>query len=143
MSVVVETEYGGETFDVEIFHDGHIEFPDRDFEYEQGMEEFTNSESAVAQFNRLWKESPMDEVILKCFDLPKNSTALLAADCAEHVLHFYEDKYPDDLRPRNAIDTARKFLAGEIDWQSLEKARKSAWVAWEATTRAADRKSVV
>ena len=27
--------------------------------------------------------------------------------CAEHVLHFYEDKYPDDKRPRKAIETAR------------------------------------
>ena len=28
-----------------------------------------------------------------------------ACRCAEHVLHFYEDKYPDDKRPRRAIET--------------------------------------
>jgi hypothetical protein len=33
---------------------------------------------------------------------------LFAADCAEHVLHFYEDKYPDDNRPRKAIEAARR-----------------------------------
>ena len=25
--------------------------------------------------------------------------------CAEHFQHFYEDKYPDDKRPRRAIET--------------------------------------
>jgi hypothetical protein len=40
---------------------------------------------------------------------------LFAADCAESVLHIYEDQYPGDDRPRLAIEAARRFAVGEID----------------------------
>ena len=36
-----------------------------------------------------------------------------ACDCAEHVLAIFEAKYPTDKRPRAAIETTRKWLAGE------------------------------
>jgi hypothetical protein len=35
--------------------------------------------------------------------------ALWAADCAERVLPYFEDKYPKDRRPRIAIDTCRDW----------------------------------
>lgn len=34
---------------------------------------------------------------------------LWAADCAEHVLHYFEDLYPLDTRPREAIRTLREW----------------------------------
>ncbi len=40
--------------------------------------------------------------------------ALWAADCAEHVLHLFEDLYPDDNRPRHAIQTAHSWTRGEV-----------------------------
>ena len=36
--------------------------------------------------------------------------ALWAADCAEHVLPFFEEKYPQDPRPREAIRTLREWI---------------------------------
>lgn len=36
--------------------------------------------------------------------------ALWAADCAEHVLSYFEDWYHDDDRPRKAIDTLRVWI---------------------------------
>jgi hypothetical protein len=36
--------------------------------------------------------------------------ALWAADCAEHVLPYFEEKYPDDPRPREAIRTLREWV---------------------------------
>ena len=36
--------------------------------------------------------------------------ALWAADCAEHVLPFFEEKYPEDPRPREAILTLREWI---------------------------------
>ena len=33
---------------------------------------------------------------------------LIAADIAESVLHVFEREYPDDLRPRQAIEAARR-----------------------------------
>jgi hypothetical protein len=40
--------------------------------------------------------------------------ALWAAACAEHVLHFFEEAQPSDLRPRQAIEQARAWARGEI-----------------------------
>lgn len=40
--------------------------------------------------------------------------AIWAADCARHVLHFFEDAQPDDDRPRNAIEQVRAWARGEI-----------------------------
>ncbi len=40
--------------------------------------------------------------------------ALWAADCAEHVLHFFEELRPNDKRPRRAIELARAWTRGEI-----------------------------
>jgi hypothetical protein len=36
--------------------------------------------------------------------------ALWAADCAEHVLPYFEEKCPDDDRPRKAIQTLRAWI---------------------------------
>lgn len=40
--------------------------------------------------------------------------ALWAAECAEHVLRFFEDVRPDDDRPRRAIEQARAWARGEV-----------------------------
>jgi hypothetical protein len=40
--------------------------------------------------------------------------ALWAADCANHVLHLFEQQVPGDTRPRDAIVAARSWAAGDI-----------------------------
>jgi hypothetical protein len=42
--------------------------------------------------------------------------AMWAADCAEHVLHHFEQARPEDDRPRRAIDLGRAWARGEITW---------------------------
>jgi hypothetical protein len=42
--------------------------------------------------------------------------AIWAADCAEHVLHHFEQTRPNDDRPRRAIDLGRAWARGEIAW---------------------------
>jgi hypothetical protein len=49
--------------------------------------------------------------------------AIWAADCAEHVLHHFEQARPNDDRPRRAIDLGRAWARGEVTW-------------WEARTAA-------
>jgi len=39
--------------------------------------------------------------------IDKNKLRFVAADFAERVLHYYETKYPNDDRPRKAIEAAR------------------------------------
>jgi hypothetical protein len=136
MSVIVMADYQGEPFEAEVFHDGHIEFPERELQFEQAMEEFTNLDSAVVKLDRLWEESPT-EVIFYNMELPKKSCVLLVADYAEHVIHIYEDRYPDDLRPRKAIEATRKFVAGRINSKTLGKAVRAAETAERAAYAAA------
>ena len=42
-------------------------------------------------------------------DRDHRSLALWAADCAEHVLPYFEEKYPKDDRPRKAIETGQDW----------------------------------
>jgi hypothetical protein len=35
---------------------------------------------------------------------------LWAADCAEHVLPYFEEKYPEDNRPRKAVEAGRAWV---------------------------------
>ena len=58
-----------------------------------------------------------------------------AADCAEHVLPLFTDKYPEDDRPRRAIDTARAWSHGEA---SVGEARQAAFAAHAAARSASD-----
>lgn len=47
-------------------------------------------------------------------DADHHLLALWAADCAEHVLHLFEELRPNDYRPRRAIELARAWTQGEI-----------------------------
>jgi hypothetical protein len=40
--------------------------------------------------------------------------AIWAADCAQHVLHLFEEIRPDDKRPRRAIEAVRAWTRAEI-----------------------------
>ena len=40
--------------------------------------------------------------------------AVWAADCAQHVLHFFEEMQPNDDRPRQAIELVSAWARGEI-----------------------------
>lgn len=52
--------------------------------------------------------------------------ALWAADCAQHVLHLFEEIQPNDDRPRRAIELARAWTRGEV---TMTQARTSAGFA--------------
>lgn len=48
--------------------------------------------------------------------------AFWAADCAEHVLHLFEQVNSDDKRPRQAIELARAWVRGEIKMKQAHNA---------------------
>jgi hypothetical protein len=52
--------------------------------------------------------------------------AVWAADCAQHVLHFFEEVQPNDERPRRAIELARAWTRGEV---TMTQARTAAGFA--------------
>jgi hypothetical protein len=57
---------------------------------------------------------------------------LFAADCAESVLHIYENRYPNDDRPRKAIQAARDYANGVIGKDELSAACGAAGAAARA-----------
>ena len=74
---------------------------------------------------------------LRCTIEPSENLLIeFACQCAEHVLHFYEDKYPDDMRPRLAIEKARVCITDKSD--AAGNAARAAWdTAWAAAGAAA------
>ena len=70
---------------------------------------------------------------------------LLGCEWAESVLCNFESEYPDDKRPRLAIEAKRKFIAGEISELELNSAssasrsasRSAEWLASRAAACAA------
>jgi hypothetical protein len=62
-------------------------------------------------------------------DADHHLLAIWAADCAQHVLHFFEQAQPADDRPRRAIEQARAWARGEV---TMTQARTAAFAAHAA-----------
>ncbi|NPE08546.1 MAG: hypothetical protein GNW80_09730 [Asgard group archaeon] len=52
-----------------------------------------------------------------------------ATDCAEHILSYFEEKYPKDDRPRKAIEAGRAWVHGKL---SVGEVRTTAFAAHAA-----------
>jgi hypothetical protein len=59
-------------------------------------------------------------------DADHHLLAFWAADCAEHVLHYFEQVRPGDDRPRRAIELTRAWARGEL---TMTQARKAAFAS--------------
>jgi thymidine phosphorylase len=55
--------------------------------------------------------------------------AIWAADCAQHVLHLFEEMQPNDERPRRAIEAARAWAQGSITMSQSKAAGGHAMAA--------------
>ena len=78
--------------------------------------------------------------------LDNRKLRLFVCGCAEKVLPIFENKYPNDKRPRLSIETARNFANGKATQEEMAAAwaaaraaaRAAAWdVAWDAAEAAA------
>lgn len=56
---------------------------------------------------------------------------LFACDCAQHVLRHFESQRPNDKRPREAIEVARRFANGQASEEEMETAKNGAFAAHE------------
>ena len=59
---------------------------------------------------------------------------LFAIDCAESALPIFEAKYPNDQRPRQAIQAAKDYMAGKITREALYAAAYAAAERQRQTT---------
>ncbi len=72
-------------------------------------------------------------------ELDESKLRLFACDCAEQTLPIFERDYPEDKRPRQAIETARRFANGEATCEELDAVWAAVWAAaWDAGAAAWD-----
>jgi len=98
---------------------------------------YAKKEFTPAQFLGLKNITQADKMWVAFRLMPQENVRFAAADIAESVLHIYESKYPNDNRPRKAIEAAR---GGDKDaaWAAGDAARAAARAAWAAAGAARD-----
>ena len=75
----------------------------------------------------------MDNLYSLIEQLSECDQRLFACDCAERVLHIYENEHPDDRRPHVAVEVARRYANGKATTEKLAAARAAASAAaWAA-----------
>src|SRR5574343_68873 len=55
-------------------------------------------------------DGPPEMRVLRAWAWSKEDSVALAVYAAELVIHIYEERYPDDKRPRQAIEAAKAWL---------------------------------
>jgi hypothetical protein len=66
----------------------------------------------------------------RIFQPDKKVLALWAIDCAEQVLPYFEEKYPNDKRPRKALETLKEWTdTGTFKMSVIRKASLDAHAA--------------
>jgi hypothetical protein len=64
-----------------------------------------------SKFSVAHKDESIVELVRKT---DHKTLALWAIDCVERVMHYFEEKYPEDHRPRKAIETLQKWISTGI-----------------------------
>ena len=78
------------------------------------------------------KNSASLQPLAELIDKQKHKTLVLwSIECAECVLPIFEKKYPQDERPRKAIEAAKAWARGEI---KMPEAKRAAYAAHNAAT---------
>ncbi len=114
---------------------------------EKKISKYPGRSGSGDQEREAWEEDSRSSVKVKhakrLGEEDHRSLALWAVDCAEHVLHLFEEKHPKDNRPRKAIEAARAWARGEIRCGAARAAALAAHAAArdadEAAARAAAR----
>jgi len=76
--------------------------------YKHYLTHYKDFEGMLEAFLDLPELIYTDKVWVFVRSIDKDKLRLVAADFAERVLHIYESKYPNDDRPRKAIEAARR-----------------------------------
>ena len=79
------------------------------------------------------KECWQEQKVIKAYEWTKKDSLKLAIYSAELVLKNFEKEYPEDKRPREAIEAAKKVL-----FKDNQDTRSAAWSAAESAARSAE-----
>lgn len=97
----------------------------------------THADDVPVSIRHIIESNGVEDAIwaLRAVDGHDREIRLYAASCAEQVLPLYEQAYPNDNRPRYAIQAARDYANGLIDYAARAAARDAAGAAAWATAR--------
>ena len=76
------------------------------------IKHYDDFDGSVKQFSQLSEITYQDKIWVLTKVATKQQKHIWGALCAQSVLHLYENKYPNDDRPRKAVEVA---LTGEPD----------------------------
>ena len=102
----------------------------------------TQSDDEPLELSTILESNGVDDTIwaMRAVDVKDKDIRLFAADCAELVLPIYEKQYPNDDRPRKAIQAARDYANRLINEDELAAASAAAsaaaGAAWAARATA-------
>lgn len=106
MSVIIDATYEGETFEVEVFHDGSIEFPGRDLQYEQAEAEFRPPGSAIVQLFNKWMELPVEVIVDVLWVMEGDCNRLIS----EYVYHALDSMEHHHKKRNHSIVNKRAMM---------------------------------
>lgn len=88
----------------------------------------TEADDEVLELRTILESNGLDDTLwaFRAVDGKDKEIRLFAADCAELVLPIYEKQYPNDDRPKKAIQAARDYANGLIGIEELDAARAAA-----------------
>ena len=95
----------------------------------------TETDDEPLSIKHILKSNGLDDALwaLQTVEGKDKEIRLFACDCAEMVLPIFEKYYPNDDRPRKAIQAGRDYANGVIDAAAGAAARAAAWdAAWDA-----------
>ncbi len=82
----------------------------------------TESDNEPLSFREILDHLGIEDALWCLRVLDYKDYCLFNADLAELVLPIFESKFPDDNRPRFAIESIRKYHYGDIDREALKAA---------------------
>ena len=104
----------------------------------------TEADEAPLPLERILDINGLDDALwaLRSLEAYNRAARLFACNCAKLALPVFERAYPEDKRPRMAVETAELFAQGETTAEKLADAEKAAEAAVNAAEQAKARESV-
>ena len=135
MALVIEVLCEGNTHRLEVRDDGTFHMLDHEEIDVRAFVAFGAKPPGCLEAIDEARDNQVDFLVQRIV-LDQKTRALLACDFAEHVLPIWYEYYPDDHRPKKAIEAARKYVAGKINESALKIAGEAAWAAANAASSA-------
>ena len=102
------------------------------------------ADEAPLPFERILDINGLDDALwtLRTLEEYNRAARLFACNCAKRALPVFEREYPEDKRPRMAVEAAERFAQGETTAENLADAEKAAEAAVNVAEQSKVRDSV-